>query len=120
MNLAGVVIMILCIVAATLLFSWGLMRTYLDKRESTALTSLISASAVSITLLCILLIPVDIYIVSSDLNSDGSQSNPDLTHSSAMALQGVYYALYILLLVFAFILLPFTYFYFEEDSDDSS
>ena len=88
-----------------------LCSTYIDRRESSALTSFISTMAVSITLLCVMLIPVDIYIVSSDLNTDGSQSDPGLTDRSANALQSVYYGLYILLLVFAFILLPFTYFY---------
>lgn len=101
-------------------------------------------------------------IVSSDLNSDGSQSNPDLTQQSTNAIQSVYYgtrslstqtythastaiaviqstishiylrfllsallpsscvALYILLLIFAFLVLPFFYFYFEEDSEDAT
>lgn len=59
--------------------------------------------------------------MSSDLNHDGSQSDPSLTNTSANALQSVYYALYILLLVFTFLLLPFTYFYYEEeDSEDSN
>ena len=62
---------------------------------------------------CFLCAAVDIYIVSSGLNSDGSQSDPDRTHKAALAIQSVYYGLYILLLVFAFLLLPFTYFYFE-------
>jgi hypothetical protein len=140
MHIAGVTIMSLAIVCGVLLFSWSLLNTYIDKRESSALTSFISTIAVAITLLCVMLIPVDIYIVSSDLNADGSQSNPDLTHASAQAIQSIYYALYITLLsvqedsscvsllacssiahlvaplvvsrsIFAFMLLPFTYFY---------
>ena len=90
-----------------------LFSTYIDRHENNALTSFISTLAVSITLLCVMLIPVDIYIVSSGLDHNGAQTDPALTKRSADALQSVYYALYILLLVFAFILLPFTYFYFE-------
>ena len=54
--------------------------------------------------------------MSSGLNSDGSQSDPDRTHKAALAIQSVYYGLYILLLIFAFLLLPFTYFYFEGEA----
>jgi len=120
MNVAGVAIMILVLVAVTLLFSYGLLRTYIDRLESNMLTSFVSTTAIAVTLLCVLLVPVDIYIVSSGLNHDGSQSDPALTSRSGDALQTVYYALYIALLAFAFLLLPFTYFYYEEDGEDST
>jgi LMBR1 domain-containing protein 1 len=68
----------------------------------------------------ILHVAVDIYIVSSNLNHDGSQSNPELTKNSSAGLQNFYYALYIALLAFAFLFVPFAYFWFEEDSEEDS
>lgn len=111
---------IVLVVFLSILFSYLLLRTYVDKRESSYLTSFVSCATVSVTLLCCFLIPVDIYTVSSDLDSTGQHTNPDLVKQSAQAVQGLYYSLYIVLLVFAFILLPFTYFYFEEDAEDAT
>jgi len=116
--IAGVVLTILLVVGVTLLVSYGITRTYVDKRETSAFVSLICTLGIAITLLCVLLIPVDIYVVSSSLNADGSQSDPGLTSRTADAIQSLYYAMYVLLVVWAFFLLPFCYFFFEEESED--
>jgi hypothetical protein len=56
MNIGAVTIMIIVMVVVTLLFAWGLQRTYMDKLENSKLTSVVAVGALSVTLLCVLLI----------------------------------------------------------------
>jgi hypothetical protein len=56
MNIGAVTIMIIVMVVVTLLFAWGLQRTYMDKLENSKLTSIVAVGALSVTLLCVLLI----------------------------------------------------------------
>lgn len=60
MHVAGVAIMILVVVAVVLAIAYGLLKTYIDKRESNAIMSFVSTMAVAVTLLCVMLIPIDI------------------------------------------------------------
>lgn len=82
--------------------------------------TLISVVAISTTLLCALIVPVDVYIVSSGLNSDGTQTEPGQVESSGNAIQYIYYGLYIQLILNSFFLLPFAYFFFESEDGESS
>jgi LMBR1 domain-containing protein 1 len=113
-----VVIISLLTFVLAVLFSVWLVRSYVLKRESTAFLSSISIGAITVTLICILLIPVDIYSISSGIDSStGTHSNLSTLENTRQAIKALYYACYALCLLFAFIILPFGYFYFETHEE---
>jgi len=101
------------------LFSYLINRRYVDRSQATNLTSFVTTTALSLALLTLFLVPVDIYTVSSNTNSEGYQTDPAATESAGHVIQILYYILYSSLLAYAFLIMPFTYFYFEEEDEDS-
>eukprot|EP00762_Andalucia_godoyi_P006339 ANDGO_05873.mRNA.1 putative lysosomal cobalamin transporter len=87
--------------------SYFFVRYMSDKYESQRLTTAVSTLTLICEFLALCIIPVDIYNVSSG----------DWSESSASAVKNMYYAAYITLFVFEFFLIPFAYFYFEEESE---
>lgn len=69
-------------------------------------------------LFCVFLIPADVYSVSGDLNSDGTQAHNGTTEDAGNLIKWVYYGLYMAVVAFAFFILPFAYFYYENDDSD--
>eukprot|EP00823_Brevimastigomonas_motovehiculus_P003905 TRINITY_DN2472_c1_g1_i1.p1 TRINITY_DN2472_c1_g1~~TRINITY_DN2472_c1_g1_i1.p1 ORF type:complete len:582 (+),score=128.69 TRINITY_DN2472_c1_g1_i1:67-1812(+) len=114
MEVFGVVIVILLAVAVTLIVSYFIVRYYEDSTDSHCVTTFASMSAIAISLFCALLIPVDIYTVSSQLNSDGTHVHPTEVSHASDSMKYLYYAMYALMFLFAFFLMPYAYFYFEE------
>jgi len=71
------------------------------------------------TLLCLFIIPIDILSVSTTSDSAGNQLLPaDVIVQRSDNVRDVYYSLYVTVLVFAFGVIPFTYFYYEEFDED--
>jgi len=109
------------VVVGTFLFCWMITRYYQEKREAEFLPTLVAILGLSLTLLCVFLIPVDIYNASS---SSDAQGNPLLTPEQieyrGNNLRVFYYVLYGLILGFAFMVIPFAYFYYEEHDEDVS
>mmetsp|Transcript_5767 Transcript_5767/g.8057 ORF Transcript_5767/g.8057 Transcript_5767/m.8057 type:complete len:521 (+) Transcript_5767:119-1681(+) len=104
-----------------LLFSWFIVRYYQDSREAEALPTWIATLGLLLALLCVFLIPVDIYSVSITVDSDGNQiENPDLIKSRGDNIAVIYYFLYSCVLAFAFGFIPFAYFYYEEADENVS
>lgn len=107
------------VILGLLLFSFGVVRYYQDKRESELLPTIVTVLGLTLTLLCVFLIPVDIYNASSSANSKG---DPLLTHEQIIArgntLRTIYYILYGLVLGFSFAVIPFAYFYYEEHDEN--
>eukprot|EP01087_Luapelamoeba_hula_P005216 TRINITY_DN1529_c0_g1_i1.p1 TRINITY_DN1529_c0_g1~~TRINITY_DN1529_c0_g1_i1.p1 ORF type:complete len:518 (-),score=65.71 TRINITY_DN1529_c0_g1_i1:134-1687(-) len=71
-----------------------------------------SVFGLSIALCCVILIPADIFSVSS------SSLSPEQKESIGAAVKIVYYVLYSLVLFFLFAVIPFSYFYYEEYGED--
>ena len=71
----------------TIVFATCFVRHYEDPRERSCLTTTVSAVAISCTLFCVFLIPVDIYTVSSSLDADGNQTHPDLVARTGEAIK---------------------------------
>lgn len=65
---------------------------YVDPNQSSALVNTVSVAAIAVALLCVLLIPVDVYSVSSGLRADGSQSDPDQVAETGEAIKYLYYS----------------------------
>ena len=72
-------------------------------------------------LLCVFIIPVDVYLVSNSVDfKTGKQAQSQHEIDSAMDMvQLVYNILYMTLFVVTFFVIPFAYFYYEEHDDSS-
>jgi LMBR1 domain-containing protein 1 len=107
-------------VLLTVLMSYAFVKRYAHSQETSCMTSCPSATSLCTTLFCLLLIPVDIYVVSYDLLADGNHADLALVNQGADLILTLYYSLYGLMLFCGFFLMPFAYFYFEEESEDEN
>jgi len=111
-------IIFVAVIFVVLLFSLLIVKYYSDKKEAQLGTTVVAVVGLSLTLLCVLLIPVDIYNASSSSDSHGKALlTPEQIQQRGEAIKIVYYVLYGCILVFAFAVIPFSYFYFEEDDE---
>lgn len=102
-----------------ILFSVLFIRRYIEPDASKCVTFLVS-QAISLGLFSLILIPIDIYIVSGNLDDDGMQLDPHLVHNNSKMIQYIYYAFYFTLSAFITSVLPFTFFYVEESNDEDT
>ncbi|XP_020623548.1 probable lysosomal cobalamin transporter [Orbicella faveolata] len=112
------------VVVLTFIFSWFYIRFYQDHAQSEVSSTLTGILALAITLLTIALVPVDIFLVSYMKNSDGTwkdwSTNGTMRDEFEQTIAVGYYVLYSLVAFFAFILMPFMYFYYEEKDEDAT
>lgn len=97
------------ILGSVLIMNYMLVKYYTDSLDSTSISTLTTVISLSITLLSVLLIPVDIFLTSS---SDYFIP-PDDFRRVLIGMMGF-------MLFASFILVPFSYFYTEEALDDYS
>lgn len=114
------VTVLLSAVALSWLLCFCFARYYIDPKHKSCLTLFMCSAALAVTVLSLTIIPLDVYAVSSALTSMGTQSDLATVKDLQSGLRVLYYVFYILVLVFAFILLPFSYFYFEEDAGEDA
>lgn len=103
-------------VLVILLVSWGFVKYYNDRHEAETLPTIVSTLGLAIVLFTTFLVPIDIYVVSSTVDPHSGQqilSPEDIDHRTSVVAV-LYYVLYGLFLLFASLVIPFTYFYFEE------
>jgi LMBR1 domain-containing protein 1 len=95
--------------------------TYQTPRDRSALVSTITIITLTSLLATVLLLPVDIALVSSTTSSKlGAKKDwatPEKVHNIVHTLKIVYYALYSFDAVLCLLIIPFTYFYYEEYDD---
>ncbi|GAM27047.1 hypothetical protein SAMD00019534_102220 [Acytostelium subglobosum LB1] len=105
----------------TVLLNIFIVKYYSDRHQSETLTTVVTVIALSITLLCVLVIPVDILNVSTMSNAAGNHTiNQHDIDQRNLSIAVTYYILYSLIILFALIIIPFVYFYYEEDDVDVS
>jgi LMBR1 domain-containing protein 1 len=94
---------------------------YQTPRDRSALVSTITIITLTSLLATVLLLPVDIALVSSTTSSKlGAKKDwatPEKVHSILLTLKIVYYTLYSLDAVLCLLVVPFTYFFYEEYDD---
>jgi LMBR1 domain-containing protein 1 len=94
---------------------------YQTPRDRSALVSTITIITLTSLLATVLLLPVDIALVSSTTSSKlGAKKDwatPEKVHSMLLTLKIVYYTLYSLDAVLCLLVVPFTYFFYEEYDD---
>jgi LMBR1 domain-containing protein 1 len=92
--------------------------TYQTPRERSALVSTVTIITLTSLLATVLLLPVDIALVSSTTSSKlGAKKDwatPERVHSILLTLKVVYYTLYSLDAILCLLVVPFTYFFYEE------
>ncbi|KAG9247801.1 hypothetical protein BJ878DRAFT_491045 [Calycina marina] len=91
--------------------------TYQTPRERSALISTVAIIALTSLLATVLLLPVDIALVSSTTSKYGAKKDwatPEEVHNILYTLKIVYYALYSFDAVLCLLIVPFTYFIYEE------
>ncbi|KAF7911164.1 uncharacterized protein EAF01_002672 [Botrytis porri] len=97
--------------------------TYQTPRDRSALVSTVTIITLTSLLATVLLLPVDIALVSSTTSKLGAKKDwatPETVHNILLTLKIVYYALYSLDAVLCLLVIPFTYFFYEEyDEIDS-
>lgn len=112
----AVAVAILLIIAVTFVF------LYQAPKERAASVTTVCILTMSALLATILLMPVDIALVSSTTSSrDGRKKDwatPDTVENIQFTLKIVYYTLYSLDALLCLLVIPFTYFWFEEYDPD--
>lgn len=95
--------------------------TYQTPRDRSALVSTIAILTLTSLLATVLLLPVDIALVSStasvSLGSKKAWATPKTVDQILLTLKIVYYVLYSLDALLCLIVVPFTYFFYEEYDD---
>ncbi|KAL5121322.1 hypothetical protein ACEQ8H_000790 [Pleosporales sp. CAS-2024a] len=114
----AVAIAILVAIAAIFVF---LYQTPRDRAASVTIVCIFTTLALLAT---VLLIPVDVALVSSTSRSSLGRkkdwATPDKVHDIVHTLQIVYYTLYSLDALLCLLVVPFTYFYYEEYDEDAA
>ncbi|KAH7824657.1 putative serine/threonine protein kinase [Monocercomonoides exilis] len=91
--------------------------------ESQILTIITMALSLTLSIICVMLIPVDVYNVTTVTNAKGellkNVSFKDL-ESRQTALRVTYYVVFAAIFIVAFFLVPFSYCFYEEGGDDKA
>ncbi|KAI9301806.1 hypothetical protein BJ944DRAFT_270930, partial [Cunninghamella echinulata] len=106
------------------LFSIGFTKYYQDRYERDLFATTVTILAIGLVLSCLALLPVDIFLVSSTVNLQTGLkyewATPEAIDKMKFVVQLIYYVCYGLISVFCFFLIPFTYFYYEEDIEQTT
>ncbi|MCJ1395285.1 hypothetical protein MMC18_008169 [Xylographa bjoerkii] len=114
----GVVVALLALVAAIFVY------VYQSPRERSATVTIVSIFAITALLATVLLLPVDVALVSSTTSSKLGQRKEWATQQKVddilLTLTIVYYTLFSLDALLCLVVLPFTYFWYEEYDEVAS
>ena len=92
------------------------------KKDSACSATLTSILGVTVALLLAALAPVDIFLVSFMKNANGTfktwAADNSTRHDVESAVSYAYVGLFVAVLLFLFLILPFVYFFYEEKDDD--
>jgi len=101
-------------ILALLVINYLLTRWLVDPAESYTLATFAVVSCLTISLLCVLLLPVDVFTASKgDIRTEWTQ-----VVVSQQLVQSTYLALFGALLVLCYVVVPFAFFYGEERGAD--
>jgi LMBR1 domain-containing protein 1 len=100
------------VVLGVLAFCYFIVRYYQDPREAEPLPTFVSTLGLALVLLCVFLIPIDIYSVSTSAGLSAEEMA-----DRAQGIKVLYYVLYCFILAMAFGIIPFAYFYYEEEDE---
>lgn len=114
----AIAVVILIAIASTFVY------IYQTPRDRAASVTTVCIFTMSALLATVLLLPVDVALVSSTTNSKEGRkkdwATPDHVGSIVYTLKIVYYTLYSLDAVLCLLVVPFTYFWYEEFDEDAT
>lgn len=111
--LVGMIVVLVVVVILALLF----LRQYADTRDKNKPLAVITATSIALPCACLLIVPFDIYNVSSGTNDYGIHTDMDSVEEAATLMKTVYYMLYSMILLWAFFVLPLSLFFFKQEPD---
>eukprot|EP00041_Stephanoeca_diplocostata_P007026 m.97109 g.97109 ORF g.97109 m.97109 type:complete len:699 (+) comp16687_c0_seq1:153-2249(+) len=119
--LAGAWIPFAIVAGVAFVVSLTYVKFFQHKREKECSSTLVSVSALTVALMTLALLPVDIFLVSQQhLNADATYHfSADQVDAVQHITTDAYYAMYALLILFAFVLLPLSYFFFESKDEEA-
>lgn len=99
-----------------LLFNYLFYNRYVDKSETHCLAALVFTVSMSVALLCVLLIPIDVFLASQS-------STKAITETINVVIDRdifnkIMYASFTISLFLSFVSIPFTFFYIDEKIED--
>lgn len=97
---------------SVLFFNYTIVKYYTDPSEHYILATVITTLSLSITLFCVLLVPIDILVSSGRVKDISDIDIPKET------VQSLFLFLFSVMLLLAFMMIPFTYFFGEEQYDE--
>jgi LMBR1 domain-containing protein 1 len=103
--------LLVLIVIVILVFNYVLVKYYTDPTESYNLASIVTVLSLTVTLVAVLIIPIDIYISAEQQKIEGILIGKEHIRLILVSLFGV-------MVFLSFIAIPFTYFYGEERYDE--
>ncbi|XP_071965317.1 probable lysosomal cobalamin transporter [Antedon mediterranea] len=108
----------------TFLFSTWYVLYYRYKRHSECSSTLTAILGLSVSLLTVIMGPVDVFLVSFMKDDNGefkdwAESNVT-RHQVQETVLYCYYAMYGCLTLFVFLIIPFVYFYYEEEDENTN
>jgi len=111
------------IVVLIIAFSVIFTKYFQDKHDTEWLPTVVTITGLIFVLCCLALVPVDIFVVSSTLDSKTGErqewaANQTTVDNLVNSITIVYYVLYSIMLAYCFIVIPFAYFFFEEYEDE--
>jgi len=105
-------------VVACVIVSFFIIRYYAARKEFSAGSIVVATLSLSLLLTCLLIIPVDVFSVSSTTDPFTGQKLANTTiELEAEVVRILYFSLYSLAVIFCFLVAPFMYFYYEEEDD---
>ena len=105
------------IVVLALVFSIVVYRMYLDKHHRSMLGAISFVLCTTFAILCIMVIPVDVYNVSYGIDANYQQTDPNAVHMTAEVIREMYFVIFIVLLFNGFFFLPFGFFHTGQEED---
>ena len=109
MLLGYVVLIIAAVLAMT--FAVGIVKYYQCPNNAQAFTTVIASACIAFLLMSVLIIPVDVY----NSSSGGSDA---ATHQTI--LRNLYFGIYIAIVAMLFFVLPFAYFFHDEEGEHAT
>ncbi|KNC53074.1 uncharacterized protein AMSG_09373 [Thecamonas trahens ATCC 50062] len=116
--LAWILFAVIVVAAGVVAFAFVRFVFHAREPEKT-FTSVVAVTALMFALFTVVLVPVDVYNVSSTSDEHGNaRLSPADVSSRMTSVRDLYLVLYGVMLFFLFIAIPFAYFYYEEDHPD--
>ncbi|KAI9476205.1 MAG: hypothetical protein EXX96DRAFT_576195 [Benjaminiella poitrasii] len=112
------------VTASLFVFSFVFTRYFQNKQESEFFATLVTILALGLVFSTLILLPVDIFLVSSTVDQTTGIKKEwatlEAVEMMTMTMKIAYYVCYGLITLFSFFLIPFAYFYYEEYDDEES